>query len=400
MHQASKLSIFQMIPKTVWAIGFVTLLVNGSTVIIFSLAPLYLTSVFGVSLIYLGALEGIVEASSWFMRIFSGILSDYLHRRKSILLFAYGLSACSRLVFPLAPNADSVFLARFVERISNGLQATPREALIGDVAPASLKGACYGLRQTLATIGSFTGAFALWYFWKGQDYRLAFWCAAIPAFLAVLVLIFFVHDHITDKPIEKKRKKLLPLKEVKSLPLNYWRVVIIAAIFMVANYSGMFIILQGQRAGLCESNISLVMVFQNIMTFLAAFPIGWLSDRIGRNSLLMFGFVLVIAANLCIAQEGFLVVYLVGVALWGCQMGITQSLFVTKVADTASEALRGTAFGIYYLLSGIALLASNTISGQIAHIYSHNVVFYASSVVAFIALIASFIWMPANQKTT
>jgi MFS family permease len=397
MHQASKLSIFRMIPKTVWAIGFVTLLVNGSTIIVFSLAPLYLTSVLGVSLIYLGTLEGLVEATSWFTRIFSGVLSDYLHRRKPILIVAYSLAACSRFVFPLAPTANWIFLARFLERISNGLQATPREALIGDVAPAALKGACYGLRQTLGTVGSFAGALALWYFWKGQDYKLAFWYAGIPTLLAVVVLFIFVQDRIKDIPKEKTKRKLINFQEVKSLTVNYWQVVIIATLFMFSNYSGMFIILQGQKAGLCGSNISLVMVFQNIMTFLAAFPIGWLSDRIGRNALLMFGFILVIISNLLMTADTILSVYLCGVAIWGVQMGITQSLFVTKVADTAPEALRGTAFGIYYLLSGIAVFICNAVSGQIAHAYSHNAVFYTSSIMALMALIASLIWMPVHQ---
>jgi MFS family permease len=397
MHQASKLSIFRMIPKTIWAIGCVTLLVNGSTIIVFSLTPLYLTSVFGVSLVYLGTLEGLVEAASWFTRIFSGVLSDYLHRRKPILIFAYCLAACSRFVFPLAPTANWVFLARFLERISNGLQATPREALIGDVAPATLKGACYGLRQTLGTVGSFMGALALWYCWKEQDYMLAFWYAGIPTLLAVLVLFIFVQDKIKEKPNEKIKRKFINLKVIKNLPLNYWQVVIIATLFMLSNYSGMFIILQGQKAGLCGSNISLVMVFQNIMTFLSAFPMGWLSDKIGRNALLMLGFILVIISNLLMTKDTLLSVYLCGVAIWGVQMGITQSLFVTKIADTAPEALRGTAFGIFYLLSGVAVFVCNTISGRIAHAYAHEAVFYASSVFAFVALLVSLVWMPVYQ---
>lgn len=388
-QRASKNSIFSQIPMTVWAIGFVSLLVNGSSVIIFSLFPIYTTTVLGVSLVGLGFIEAIVEAIAWFTRIFSGVVSDYLHRRKPILLAAYSVAAFSRFIFPVAPTVEWLVGARAVDRIANGLQASPREALVGDVAPAEHKGACYGLRQTLGLIGSFGGSLLLIYLFKsvGTDYQLAFWLALIPSFLAVIILFFFVKDRTETKAKKPVKFKPFHLEDILGLPRNYWMTAFIAGFFMISNYSGAFMILQTKQAGLSEADIPIVMIIQNLAAFLSAFPIGWLSDRLGRVTFLSAGFILVIISNLFLANTDSLVFVLIGVGIWGVQMGINQSLLVAKIADATPSHLRGSAFGIYYIMVGLALFFSNTVSGWLSHHYGSESVFYASSLIAAISLV-------------
>lgn len=392
----SKLALFRMLPAGIWAIGLATLFMNGSTIIIFSLSPLYLTSVMGVSHMNLGLIEGVVEAISWFTRIFSGILSDLIHKRKPLLMAAYGIAACSRLIFPLAPTAGWIFSARSIDRVSNGLQATPREALIADLAPKELKGASYGLRQTLGMIGSFLGALGLMYLfrWSPGNYKLAFWVAVIPPFLALGCLYFFVRDHSTTiAPKSNKSRGVLEhliqlLSQLNRLDSRYWRVIIVAVLYTLSNYSGAFMILQANQAGLSESEIPLVMVVQNIMAFLAAFPVGWLSDRIGRRIFLIFGFSFVLFANLFMSMTHSISFVLIGVGLWGLQMGINHSLMVAKVADVAPKDLRGTAFGIYYFLLGVAFFLANIASGWLSQYYGTRYVFYASSGVIVFAILS------------
>lgn len=390
VHKAAKnVSVFRQIPMSIWAIGFVSLLINTSAVIIFSLFPLYVTKVLGISLIGLGFIEAIGELFAWFTRIFSGVISDYLHRRKPLLLAAYGLMAVTRFIFPIASHVTWLVGARAADRVANGLQASPREALVGDAAPPHLKGASYGLRQTLALLGSFTGSLLLLYLFHqvGINYILAFWLASIPVCMALIILYFFVHDRIDLKAKRPLKLKPFHLADILNLPKAYWIVILVAGFFMMSNYSGAFMILQTERAGLAEQEITLVMVIQNLAAFLAAFPIGWLSDRLGRLAFLSLGFGLVIVSNLFLSVTSSLPLVLVGVAIWGAQMGITQSVIMAKIADSSPLHLRGSAFGIYYIFVGIALFSANTFSGWLSHHYGVQSVFFASSIVAFIALL-------------
>jgi MFS family permease len=387
---AKKVSIFFEIPMSIWAIGFVSLLINSSSVIIFSLYPLYATEVMGVTLIGIGFIEGIVEAISWFTRLFSGVISDYLHRRKPLLLAALGLSLVSRLIFPLAASVSWLVGARALDRIANGLQASPREALVGDSAPPHLKGTSYGLRQTLSLIGSCASSLLLLYVFRelgGIDYALAFWLALIPSALAIVILYIFVKDRIEIKPSRVAKLKPFHLSEVLTLPKQYWLVILVASFFMMSNYSGVFMIFQTRDAGLAEHDIMLVMVIQNLAAFLAALPFGWLSDKLGRLWFLALGFSMVILANLFLASSDSLPFVLTGVALWGIQLGINQSLIMAKIADVTPFSLRGTAFGIYYILVALTLFIANTVSGWLSHHHGNESVFYASSAVAFSALL-------------
>ncbi len=387
---ARRISVFFFsIPRSIWGLGFVSLLINLSSIIIFSLTPIYLTSVLGITTFTLGFYEGIVEFISQLMRISSGVISDYFRRRKLLLLIAYGLTALSRPFFAIGNTVGMIVTGRILDRISNGLQATPREALVGDLAPKELKGACYGLRQTLTMTGSFIGAFVVWYLLKetGADFAFVFKVACVPPILALLTLIFFVKDSpisVTESTGPKFKEYLFYMREMTR---DYWTVVLIAFVFMLSNYSGAFMILKAGTVGYTEHETIIVMIMQNLFAMLSAFPIGRLSDRIDRRYFIGLGFLLTIAANMVFAFCTGKGPVLVGAGLWGLQMGMTQSLLLTKISDTTRREVRGTAFGIYYLLIGVALLLSNNLTGYLDHEYSKSHAFIMSALIAGVALL-------------
>jgi MFS family permease len=378
-----------LIPLTIWAIGFVTLLMNLSSIVVFSLSPIYLTSVLGVTNLGIGIFEGAVEALSWFTRIFSGVISDFWRKRKPLLFVASTFAALSRPILAWAPSVGWVFFARSIDRIGNGLQATPREALVGDHAPSDLKGACYGLRQTLSVVGSLLGAIGVYYWLQkpGVNYRHIFWGASIPPVLALVILFCFVKESPLETLPKAKQSFIANLKLIKQLKSSFWRVIVVAFIFMLSNYSGAFMILQAKTVTQQVTIAPQTMIFQNLATMLAAFPIGRLSDRIDRRILLSIGFMIAIVANCLLGFAVNTLMILLGSALWGAQLGITQSLLVTKVADHTTPEVRGTAFGIYYLLIGLSIFLANSQAGWL---FQHYKPVYGFMVSSFYALLALF----------
>jgi len=397
------------IPKSVWGIGLVTLLMNLSTIVIFSLSPKYLTTVLGISVAGLGIFEGLVEFSSWLTRVFAGIISDFLSKRKPILLFAYSIAAFSRPIFAIAHHVNWIFFARTIDRIGNGLQATPREALVGDHSPKSKKGACYGMRQTLGMTGSLIGA-ALIIYWitsQGEDYVTIFWLASIPPILAVLVLIFMVKESpiatknkASNDDNHEKKSFTSTLKNIGSLRAEYWRVVFVGAFFMLSNYSGAFMILQANSIVGTLTIAPQIMVVQNFMAMLAAFPIGKLSDKVDRRYLLAIGFTLVIIANLFFAYATSAFEMFIGAGLWGIQMGITQSLLMAKVADTTPKIMRGTGFGCYFISVGLMLYISNQLTGYLYDLHGPKYAFITSSIIAGLACLSLPLIKPSKKLKT
>ncbi len=389
-------SIWKRIPASVWGIGVATLFINLSSIVIFSLWPIYMTEVFGLATLKLGILEGLVEFSSWFTRIFAGVISDYLRKRKPILLLAYILIAVSRLIFAYAPNLTGIYSGRLMDRISNGLHATPREALVGDVAPPELKGTCYGLRQTLGVAGSLIGALGTMYVMRliDNDYQLMFILTTIPVILAILILTFFVKDKKISSSNISKVSKTVPKKSlwhqvqnVRKLKKSYWMVVLVTSVFMISNYSGIYSILQAKRVGLSTADVPLVMILQNLFAMISAFPMGRLADKMDRRILLAIGFVITIISNCFLGFASSIPFILIGAALWGVQIGVTQSLLLTKVADTTSDELRGTGFGFFYLSNGIALFISNSLTGWLFQEQSPFWAFMGSNIMVVLALI-------------
>jgi MFS family permease len=377
------------IPTSIWALGLVSLLMDTSSEMIHALLPLYLVSVLGASTLTVGVIEGIAEATASITKIFSGALSDFLGKRKLLAVLGYGLAALTKPIFPLAPNVAWLAVARFVDRVGKGIRGAPRDALIADLAPPTLRGASFGLRQTLDTVGAFLGPLLaiLFMLLTANRFTVVFWIAVVPAFLCVAVLIFGVQEP-DRRPGANLERNPLRRAELARLGSTYWLVVIVASVFTLARFSEAFLLLRAQSVGLDLALVPAVMVVMNVVYAAAAWPAGALSDAIGRFGVLAAGFALLIVADLALAFAGGIALVGVGVALWGLHMGLTQGLLAALVADTAPATLRGTAFGMFNLVTGLAMLAASILAGALWDVVGPRGTFLAGAGFTAIALAA------------
>jgi MFS family permease len=382
-------SIFRWreIPGSVWALGLVSLFMDLSSEMIHALLPLYLVSVLGASTLTVGFIEGIAEATASITKIFSGALSDYLGKRKLLAALGYGLAAVTKPVFPLASSIAWLTVARFVDRIGKGIRGAPRDALIADLTPADLRGNAFGLRQSLDTVGAVFGPLAAIVFMAmfADNFTTVFWIAVVPAFISLAIIIFVVHE--PERPPDAQAVRApLSRAELARLDAAYWMVVGVSAIFTLARFSEAFLLLRAQSVGLAMAIVPAVMVVMNIVYTLSAWPAGVLSDRIGRYGVLTVGFALLILADLVLALGNSVSTVMIGVALWGLHMGLTQGLLAALVADTAPPELRGTAFGMFNLVSGVALLAASILAGALWSMIGPAGTFFAGALITVIAL--------------
>ena len=389
------------IPAGVWMLGFVSLLMDLSSEMIHSLLPLFMMGVLGASALAVGVIEGLAESTALIVKVFSGALSDYLGRRKGLALFGYALGALAKPLFALAPTVGVVVGARLLDRVGKGIRGAPRDALVADMVPAELRGAAFGLRQSLDTVGAFAGpllATGLMLLWA-NDFRAVFWVAVIPAVLAVALLWLGVHE--PPSPSTRERSNPISRANLRRLDASYWWVVGIGAVFTLARFSEAFLVLRAQQAGIALALVPLVMVAMNAVYAASAYPFGKLSDRIDHRWLLMLGLLVLIAADLVLASSTHWSVLLAGVALWGVHMGITQGLLATMVADTAPEALRGTAYGFFNLASGLAMLAASVLAGLLWDRFGAAYTFYAGAAfsgVALMVLLGRAAWLDTRRR--
>lgn len=386
METKGGITLSQM-PKGIWVLGFVSLLMDISSEMIHSLLPLFMVTSLGTSVFNVGLIEGLAESTSLIVKVFSGVFSDYIGKRKGLAVFGYALGAFSKPLFALAPNADIVLTARLIDRVGKGIRGTPRDALIADITPVQIRGAAYGLRQALDTVGAFLGpllAASLMLLWA-DDFRSVFGVAVIPGMLAVMLLVFGITEPVHNGP----HKVANPIKRenLQRLDSSYWQVVGIGAIFMLARFSDAFLVLRAQQTGIPLALTPLIMVMMNITYCITAYPFGKLADQISHLKLLAFGLVVLIVADLVLAYNSHWSVVLAGVALWGIHMGMTQGLLSAMVADTAPAKLRGTAFGIFNLVSGIAMLIASVLAGYVWDHFGANVTFYTGAGFCLIVLI-------------
>lgn len=384
----AKRATCRAIPGSIWALGFVSMLMDMSSEMIHALLPIYMVAVLGTSVLAVGLIEGIAEATASIVKVFSGSLSDRIGKRKLLTALGYGLAAITKPVFPLAGTVEWLIGARFVDRIGKGIRGAPRDALIADITPPDLRGAAYGLRQALDTVGAFLGPLlAIGLMWlTASHFQLVFWIAVLPAFLAVAVLLVFVRD--PDQPTAARPRSTLSRAAMARLGRDYWRVVGIGMVFMLARFSEAFLILRGSEAGLAPMWAPAVMVVMGVAFSLSAYPAGALSDRVSRITVLAFGIALLIAADLVLAFVPGLTGLGVGAVLWGVHMGFTQGLFGALVADSAPAELRGTAFGMFHLLTGLALLLASLIAGGLWDAWGYRGTFAVGAAVATMALLA------------
>ncbi|HEY8905994.1 MAG TPA: MFS transporter, partial [Rhodoferax sp.] len=356
-------SVLSQLPKTVWVLGFVSLLMDVSSEMIHSLLPMFLVTVLGASALTVGLIEGAAEATALIVKVFSGVLSDYWRQRKGLAAFGYALGAFTKPVFALASGVGWVITARLVDRVGKGIRGAPRDALVADVTPEPLRGAAFGLRQSLDTVGAFVGPLlgvGLMLLWA-NDFRAVFWVAVVPGLMAVALLLTGVRE--PDHPAGAKRSNPIRRDNLQRLGSAYWWVVGLGAVFTLARFSEAFLVLRAQQSGVAMALVPLVMVVMNLVYSASAYPFGKLSDRMSHTTLLALGLLVLIAADLVLASSNHWLSVLAGVALWGVHMGMTQGLLAAMVANTAPADLRGTAYGFFNLLSGLALLLASGVAG-------------------------------------
>ena len=373
------------LPRAVWALGFVSLLMDASSELVHSLLPLYMAAGLGATMVTIGVVEGVAEAVAQIVKVFSGTLSDYFGKRKGLTVVGYALAALSKPMFPLATSVAWVFTARVLDRIGKGIRGAPRDALIADVTPSELRGAAYGLRQALDSVGAFIGpmlAIALMLAFH-NDFKVALWVAVVPALAAVLVAVVAVDEPTSIS--QPRGRAPLSLADTSRLGRAYWGVVILGLVFTLARFSEAFLVLRARDLGLGLDFAPLVLLVMSVVYAALAYPAGIAADRISARVLLVLGLLVLVAADLVFAGAHTTVGLLSGAGLWGTQLALTQGLLSKLIADTAPVDLRGTAFGIFNLVSGVALLAASVIAGYLWDAYGAAATFEAGAVFAGVA---------------
>lgn len=384
------------IPRGIWILGFVSLLMDISSEMIHSLLPLFMVSTLGMGAISVGILEGLAESTALIVKVFSGSLSDYLGKRKPLAVAGYALGAISKPLFALATGAGLIFSARILDRIGKGIRGAPRDALVADITPVHLRGAAFGLRQSLDTVGAFTGpliAVGLMLLWE-NDFRTIFWLAFIPGAAAVLLLMFGLRE--PAKTHTGPRINPLQKQQIQRLGKGFWWVTGLGALFCMARFSEAFLVLRAGQSGMNYALVPLVMVAMNLVYALCAYPFGKLSDRMSHTRLLALGLCTLIAADILLAASSHWSTLLPGVALWGMHMGMTQGLLATMLANQAPADLRGTAFGLFNLISGLSMLAASVLAGFIWDSLGAAYTFYCGALCCLLTLLCLF-KLPARQ---
>lgn len=351
------------LPAGIWVLGFTSLLMDVSSEMIHSLLPLFLVTSLGAGALTVGAIEGMAEATTLIVKVFSGTISDYLGRRKGLALLGYALGALTKPLFALAQGSSMVLAARLIDRVGKGVRGAPRDALVADITPPDRRGAAFGLRQALDTVGAFLGpllAVLLMLAWA-NDFRRVFWVAVVPGVMAVTVLAIGLRE--PKRAATERRENPIRRTNLRRLAPAYWWVVGVGGAFTLARFSEAFLVLRAEQSGVPLAFVPLVMVAMNAVYALSAYPFGRLSDRLPRSRLLAVGLAVLVAADLVLASNAHWAVVLAGVALWGLHLGITQGLLAALVADTAPADLRGTAFGFFNLVAGVAMLFASLIAG-------------------------------------
>ncbi|ENZ4138133.1 MFS transporter [Enterobacter ludwigii] len=383
----SRFTVLSRIPRGVWVVGGVSMLMDISSESIHSLLPLFMVTTLGTSVLVIGLIEGLAEATALFIKVFSGAISDYLGKRKGLALLGYGLGALSKPFFALASSSGMVLGARLMDRAGKGIRGAPRDALVADITPPELRGAAYGLRQSMDTTGAFLGpllAVGLMLLLH-NDFRAVFWIALIPGFLSVALLYFGLKEPKT--PVEHKRTNPIKRENLTRLGKSCWWVIGLGAVFTLARFSEAFLVLRAQQSGVPLALIPLVMVVMNVIYSFSAYPFGKLSDGMSHTRLLQWGLVVLIAADVVLALSTHWTGIIVGVALWGMHMGMTQGLLAAMVAKTAPADLRGTAFGLFSMVSGVGLLMASVGAGAIWELWGAEYTFYAGAVICLLTLL-------------
>ena len=379
--------------------GFASLFMDMSSELIHSLLPVFMVTVLGAPMITVGIIEGLAEAAAAVMKVFSGALSDFLRKRKFLMVSGYALAALTKPVFPLATSVGWVFTARFVDRLGKGIRGAPRDALVAELTEPKMRGAAYGLRQALDSVGALLGPLlaVVLMIWLANNIRLVMWAAVVPAFIAVMLLMLYVREPERAAHVGSARRPLV-VADARRLPLRYWLVVLLGAVFTLARFSVAFLVLRAQYTGLPLSYVPVVMIVMNVFYAGAAYPAGAAADHMRQRTLLLLGLGMLILADLTLAFAASPLMVLAGAALWGLHMALTQGLLSKLVADNAPAQLLGTAFGVFNLVSGVALLLASVIAGSLWSVAGPSATFLAGAAFAAIATVGLLIG--TNHRST
>jgi MFS family permease len=372
------------LPRTVWVLGFVSLLMDLSSEIYHALLPAFVTVTLGLPVVALGAIDGVAEATASFAKLASGRLSDRSMRRKPWILAGYGLAALSKPLFPLANGALPVMAARFFDRIGKGIRGSPRDAMIADETPPEIRGRAFGLRQALDTVGALLAPLAAvaLMFALAQNIRAVFWIAMIPAVASVILIIVALREPEARTAQGSQETFFAGFRQ---LDKQTRRLLGVAFLFMLARFSEGFLILRGMDLGLSPALSPLALVLFNLSFVALAYPAGAISDQMAPRKVLMAGIAVLIAGNLMLAADFGLAGLAVGILLWGAHMALTQGIFARMIADSAPDGLRGTSFGAFYFVTGIATLLASLAAGLIWDREGAAATFIASAAVAAVA---------------
>ena len=376
------------IPRSVWILGAVSLFMDMSSELVHSVLPVYLTSVLGLSVLAVGIIEGIAEATASMLKVVSGYVSDRFAKRKSLALLGYGLAALTKPIFPLAETAFGVVAARFVDRIGKGIRSAPRDAIVADVTPPQLLDAAYGLRQSLDTVGAFAGpmlAMLFLWLWAG-DLRMVLWVAVVPAFIAVALLAVGVPEPPPHAPA--RRNAAIRFNTLTRLPKAFWHLIALTALFSLARLSEAFLVLRAQEMQLTLFWIPMVMIVMSAVYSIASYPAGLFARRLGKRTLLRASLVALFAAESVLAWLPGQAGLWIGVALWGLHMGLSQGGLSAAVAQLAPPQLRATCFGIFHFVTGVFQLASGALAGWLWSQHGSSAAFTAGAFWAVVALLA------------
>jgi len=371
---------------SIWALGLVSMFMDTSSELVHSLLPVFMVSVLGASITTVGVIEGVAEATAAFAKVFSGAISDYFGRRKFLVVLGYGLAAITKPIFPLANSIGWVFTARFVDRIGKGIRGAPRDALVADITPPEQRGAAYGLRQSLDSVGAFVGPLLALAFmaWLANDIKAVLWVAVVPAFISVALLITLVRE--PDRVPSRTGPRLLFTRvDARRLPRRYWLIVLLGVVFTMARFSEAFLVLRALDVGFGLGYVPAVLIVMNVVYAVAAYPAGALADRFSRRKLLIAGLAVLIAADVMLTMAVAPLLVLLGSALWGLHMALTQGLLSVLVAESAPADLRGTAFGVFNLFSGGALLLASVTAGALWTAIGPPATFAAGAIFALLA---------------
>ena len=385
--------VLPVLPRTVWMLGLVSLFMDMSSEFIHAVLPIYLTTTLGLSVLTVGIVEGIAEATASIMKVFSGVISDRFQQRKSLVLLGYGLAAATKPIFPLANSAFAVITARFIDRIGKGIRGAPRDALVADVTPPSLLPAAYGLRQSLDTVGAFVGPLLamLMLYWYSHDLRLVMWVAVLPALICVGLIFWGVQEPEIDKTNQSKHP-VLHWNSLGQMPIAYWLLLLLTVVITLARMTDALLVLRAQTNGLSLVWIPLVLVVYSAVYAVSAYPAGLVSQYFGQRGLLWLGMICLALSQVLLAGTATVgLLFWLGIALWGLHMGMTQGLLTAQVAHLVPQALRGTGFGVFHLLTGLSQLVAGVGFGWLWVTYSAEMAFYVGMSVSIASLLVVWI---------